>query len=53
MSFDALTETILFLSWPTELIDDPPFTSRVRTFGCKKEASAMMRRLTLGMFTPS
>ena len=48
MSFGALTETTLFLSWLTVLIADPPLTSRVRTFGCKKEASAMIRRSAFG-----
>jgi hypothetical protein len=48
MSFGALTETVLFLSWATVLTDDPPLTSSVRTFGCRKEDSAMMRRSFLG-----
>jgi hypothetical protein len=35
MSFGALTETTLPLSWLTWVIGDPPLTSRVRTFGCR------------------
>jgi len=53
MSFGALTETVWPLSWLTWLIDDPPLTSRVRTFGCRNEDSAMMRRSAFGAPAPS
>jgi hypothetical protein len=53
MSFGALTETTLPLSWLTLLIGDPPLTSRVRTFGCRKEDSAMMRRSAFAVPKPS
>jgi len=53
MSFGALTETVRPLSWVTWLIGDLPLTSRVRTFGCRKEDSAMMRRSAFGVPAPS
>ncbi len=53
MSFGALTETTLPLSWLTWVIGDLPLTSRVRTFGCRKEDSAMTRRSAFGAPKPS
>jgi hypothetical protein len=44
MSFGALTEMVLPLSALIELTFDPGGTSSVRTFGCRKEASPMIRR---------
>ena len=53
MSFGALTETVFFLSWLTEHIDDPPLTSRVRAFRLQVGRLGDDARLTLGMFTPT